>query len=180
MNRKKLVLIISAVLVVIAVITVSLVFAFKAQKNKTIDDDIVGKTVSLSEGLKYCSTKEELKIDDDFSKAYSSATSMRITSINEESLTATVEISAPPIEKIMRECIPQDFSGNDEVDLKNYMSEVIDKIEKTPSESKITSVVECKMVDEDGLKIMINDDFVSAVYPNLNSLIGEVLLDSFA
>ncbi len=180
MNRKRLILIISVVLVVIAVVAVSLVLVFNARQPKALDEKIVGKTISLSDGLKYCSYDGELELNDDFSKAYGSTTSIVITDINEETLTATVEISAPPIEKIMRNCIPQEFSGDDEDDLEKYMSAVIDEIKNTPSESMVVSVVECKLIDEDGLRLVINNDFASAVYPDLYSLIGEVLVDLFA
>lgn len=162
----------------ITIIAISLVLIFNGHRQKNIDDDIIGKTVSFEEALEYCRFNQEVDLSDEFSKAYTSATTIKFIEINKEDLTATIKISAPPLQEIMTNCLSQDYSGNNKADFEKYMSHIIGAVKNTPPESRITTKIECGLVEDDGLKILINSDFLSAVYPDLLSAFGEMFIDS--
>ena len=178
MNRKNLFVFIGILLLTITIIAISFVLIFNGHRQKNIDDDIIGKTVSLEEGIEYCRFNQEVDLSDEFSKAYTSATTIKIIEINKEDLTATIEISSPPLQEIMTNCLSQDYSGDNKADLEKYMSHIISAVKSTPSESKITTKIECGLVEDNGLKILINSDFLSAVYPDLLSVFSEMFIDS--
>lgn len=173
--NKKTFLLISGIFVLISIVVVAVSLIVNTN-NKDVDD-VVGKSLSLYEGLEYCKTEEGLELKDDFSKAYASATTIKILSIDEATSTASIEISSPPLKTIMDKNLPNKYTDNFDVLLEEYMSDIITSIENASPETKITTTVKCGLVEEKGVKLLVNADFIAAVYPDINVLLQEVLID---
>lgn len=138
--------------------------------------DVLGKTISSAElvNLMYVST--ESSVEDDFSKVYSEAVKVEVIALDEESKTVTLQISAPPLKEIFQDSMPTNLSQDYDTLFEAYMSKVLDGIEKCESKDMLTQTVQCSVVDDNGFKIVANKDLANAVFPDVQILLQELLL----
>lgn len=175
MKLKKPILIGGIAVIVVAILLTTILILINAKKDIK---DIVGKQLSLSEGLSYCDGFADEKFDDDISKAFLSATTFKVISINDESATVMIEISAPPIKEILNNCLPKEDTTDFDNAFEEYMENVKKSISYTKQENLITTTVNCPIIDVKGQKAVVNNDFTSAVYPNIEEMLNELVLNS--
>ncbi len=176
-SKKKSILIIGLSLATVLIIgTIALILILGTSKKDL--NSIVGKTVNLLDGIEYCTGSPSVNFQDDFSKVYSKTAYIKVISIEEEKETVTIEITAPPLKDIMETCVPKNMSGDHDSMLNKYMADIAEQIALSPKETMLSTKVVCRTKDDNGMKIIINDDFTSAVYPDLKTLLSEVLINS--
>ncbi len=175
MKFRKSILIGEIAFVVAAVLlTTILIFV----NNKKDLEDVVGKQLSLSEGLNYCDGFENKNLDDDISKAFLASTSFKVVSIDEKNSIAIIKISAPPVKDILQKCLPNEDVTNFDKAFDTYIEKVIKSISTAQQDELITTTVKCATIETKGLKIVINNDFMSAVYPNIEEMLSELIMES--
>lgn len=174
MKKQKKLILIGIITAVILIITAILLFVFNRDKDIS---RIVGKNISLSECLEYCSELDDVDLNDDFSKAYVKSVSIKVTDISEKDNIATVEIKAPPLDEILKTSIPENTDLEYEKVFKEYLSNINSKIETLSNEQLQTKVVEVSLTENKGTKILINNDFVNAALPNIDNMLSELLIN---
>lgn len=175
MKLRKPILIGGIAVIIVAILLTTILILINAKKDIK---DIVGKQLSLSEGLSYCDGFTDKKLDDDISKAFLSATTFKVVSIDDENATVTIEISAPPIKEILNNCLPKEDTTNFDTVFEEYMENVKKSISSTKQENLITTTINCSIIDVKGQKAVVNNDFTSAVYPNVEEMLNELVLNS--
>ena len=175
MKLRKPILIGGIVVIVVAILLTTILILTNAKKDIK---DIVGKQLSLSEGLSYCDGFADKKLDDDISKAFLSATTFKVVSIDDENATVMIEISAPPIKEILNNSLPKEDATDFDSAFEEYMDNVKNSISSTKQENLITTTINCSIIDTKGKKAVINNDFTSAIYPNIEEMLNELVLNS--
>ena len=169
-------------LIAVTVLAVVLIKVGTADGDTTKDSkdlrEIVGKDIALSECITYCSDYSEEKLSDEFSKVYSDAVAVTVMSIDEEADSATIIVNAPPLKEILEDCLPDDTSGDFETLFDSYMKNVYKSISDYPSDDFTTTIVTCGIVDDEGLKFVINNDLTDAIFPNIQQLLAELLMET--
>lgn len=173
---KKRVVIISSVVLTVAVI-VGILCCILIPKNKNKDiTEIKGKEISFTQGIQYCAAVSDISLDDDLSVIYANKTFITVLEIDETKENALISIKAPPLKQIMEACFPTDFSDDYESLFDEYMQNIQSAIQNCAEKDLVISTVTCNIVEENGLKIVVNDEFAYAVYPEINSILSELLL----
>lgn len=175
MKIKKSVLIAGAAIIVAVAIVATVLIVRNPRKDLS---GVVGKTLSLSNGLSYCEGITRNDIKDDISEAFMSVTTFKVINIDEEDGTATLEISSPPIKNILNDCLPSETNRDFDIVFDEYIKQVNKAIYSTQQKDLITTTVKCSTIDSNGTKLVINNDFVSAIYPDINEMLSELLLNS--
>ncbi|MBE6768327.1 MAG: hypothetical protein E7549_05375 [Ruminococcaceae bacterium] len=175
MKLRKPILIGGITIIAVAILLTAILILVNTKKDIK---DIVGKQLSLSDGLNYCDGLADKKLDDDISKAFLSATIFKVVSVDEENATVMIEISAPPIKEILNNCLPKEDATDFDNAFEEYMENVNKSISSTKQENLITTTVNCSIIDANGQKAAVNSDFTSAVYPNIEEMLNELVLNS--
>lgn len=168
-KKNKLFLIIAFVLV--AVIIAVTLFAV-LEKNSGIES-ILNKDVNGNELLKYVET-EKSSSNNEFYEHYLKTISAKVTKINDKKNNATVQISAPDIEKIVKD-IAQKYSNSQEKyeDIYDkFYNEVIQEIDNYNDPSFVNTIT--INISENG-KIIPDLKFLNAMFPNLLDLLNECI-----
>lgn len=148
------------------------------ENQQTIADvrDVLNKTLISSEFLSYLDSGTRTNLEDEFSKVYSESVKIKVSALDEASQTATIEVSAPPLRAIFENSIPTETSGDFDVMFDQYMDAVQDAVSNCAPEAIVTSTVTCCVVGEDNLKIVPNNDLYDAMFPDIQSLLGDILV----
>lgn len=176
MKRKWIITASIAALVVAVLAVLFIGFTHDHEKPKNLND-ILNKEVTLTEGILYCDGVGDETLEDDFSKVYSQAVKINVESIDETAKVAKATIVAPPLKDMLESCLPESTDGDYDAVFTSYMSNVYDAIRECPEEDKISTTIECKVIENNGLKIVPNNDFTEAIFPNVQQLLSEMLLD---
>lgn len=179
MNFKKYIFIIGIAVLVIAILIATAVVIHRPKNDLKNDlEDIVGEELFLSDGLSYCEGANSFDISDSFSKSYSSKTTIKVVDFDKEKALATVEIQAPPLRDIMLSCVPSETFLDYEQVFENYMDAIEKAIQSTAKEDMVLTTIECRVSHGDGEKLVMSKEFISAIYPDIYTLMGEVLLNA--
>ena len=138
--------------------------------------DVLGETITVSELLCYLDNTAEHNLNDEFSKVYSEAVQIKVASLDGVSQKATLEVYAPPLGTILEECIPADTSGDFDVIFEKYMVDVQNAVSDWEIDSTLPVTVYCDITGEEDLLIVANGDLFNAVFPDMQSLLGEILV----
>lgn len=175
---KKKWIIVPIIVVLVTVIAAALV-GCHTQQNEPPKNliDILNKEVTLTEGIIFFDGVDDETLEDDFSKVYSQAVKINVESIDETAMVAKVTIVAPPLRDILESCLPE--SGDEDYDtvFASYMSKVYDAIRDCPEEEKISTTIECKAIERNGLKLVPTIEFTEAIFPDVQQLLSELMLD---
>lgn len=175
MKIKKSVLIIGAAIIVAVALIATILLVISSGKDLS---DIVGKKLSLSDGISYCEGITKNDINDDISDAFMSVTTFEVVSLDEESGIATLKISSPPIKNILNDCLPSETYDDFDAAFNDYIDRVKETIENTEQADLISKTIKCSVIESKGTKIMVNSDFLSAVYPDIYEMLNEILVNS--
>ena len=174
--KKTVLVVVSAIIVVVALVAAILIFV---NSGKDLSD-VVGKTLSLSDGISYCEGITKNDIDDDISDAFMSVATFKVVSLDEENGIATLEISSPPIKNILNKCLPSETYDDFDAAFNDYIGRVMESIENTEQADLVSTTIKCSTIESNGTKIMVNNDFLSAVYPDIYEMLNEILLNSLS
>jgi len=175
--KKKWIVGTSIVTLVVAVVVVLIIFLAQSHEKPKNLNDIINKEVPLAEGILYCDGIGDETLNDDFSKVYSQAVKINVESIDETAMVTKVTIVALPLRDILESCLPESSNGDYDAVFASYMSDVYDAIRECPEENKVSTTIECKVVENNGLKLVPNNDFTEAMFPNIQQLLAELMLD---
>ena len=143
MNKKKIVI---ATASAVAVLTLALLLIIFLPKCGSLEK-IIDKPISMSEAEAYVYEISEADVSDDFSEAFLEGSSMTVTEIDGD--VATVELSYPDVEKIMRELLPEDTSGDYGELFESYYEAVLDRISDPHRSDIISEEIEAPIVEGD-------------------------------
>ena len=175
---KKKWIIASAIAITVLAVAAILIVCLTQDHEKPKDlKDILNKEVTLMEGILYCDGVTDETFEDDFSKVYSHAATIKVESIDETTMMAKVTVVAPPLRDIMESCLPKDSDGDYDAVFTSYMSKIYDAIRDCPEGDKVSTTLECKVIEEDGLKLVPTGEFTDALFPDVQQLLSEVMLD---
>ena len=175
--RKKWIIAASIAFFVVASVVILIIgFTQDHEEPKNLKD-ILNKEVTLAEGILYCDGVGDETLEDDFSEVYSQAVKINVESIDETAMVAKVTIVAPPLRDILESCLPESSNGDYDDAFTLYMSNVYDAIRECPEGDKVSTTIECKVIDNNGLKLVPNNDFTQAMFPDVQQLLSEILLD---
>jgi hypothetical protein len=177
MKIKKSVLIIGAAIILTVALVATILIVINSGKDLS---DVVGKTLSLSDGISYCEGITKNDIDDDISDAFMSVTTFKVVSLDKEGGVATLEISSPPIKNILNECLPSETYDDFDDAFNDYIDRVKETIENTAQADLVSTTIKCSIIESKGTKIMVNNDFLSAVYTDIYEMLNEILLNSLS
>ena len=176
MKRKWIIAALIAVLVVavVVVLIICLTRDFEPQINL---NDILNKEVTLTEGILYCDGVGDETLEDDFSKVYSQAVKINVESIDETAMVAKITIVAPPLKDILESHLPESTDGDYDAVFASYMFNVYEAIKGCPEEDKVSTTIECKVIENNGLKFVPTNEFTEAMFPDVHQLLSELMLD---
>lgn len=171
--------IIAPIIVILVIVVAAALVGCLTQKNEKPKNliDILNKEVTLTEGILYCDGVDDETLGDDFSKVYSQAVKINVESIDETALVAKVTIIAPPLKDILEAHLPENTDGDYDAVFTSYMSNIYDAIRDCPEEEKISTTIECKAIERNGLKLVPTIEFTEAIFPDVQQLLSELMLD---
>lgn len=178
--RKKWIVAGTVALILIAAISLIIVLEKTNVKPPISLKACVGKNITLSQGMQFVDGISTEGFDDEFSSVYSEAVRINVENIDEEKLVATITVQVPPLRDILESCLPQDTSEDFDTLFDGYMDDVYASISACPYDKLVTNTVECDVVEKDGLKIVANNEFRAAVFPDVEQLLAELLMEMLA
>ena len=150
-------------------------FVFKPATETTELQDVIGETLSLSQATPIVCELSDAELSDDFSQAFMKKTTITVLSLNEEETSATVKISAPDMEQILRNSLPADDAAEDyEALFAQYWTNVIAALENVAEEQMITQTVECPVIEQEDVKQI---SVANAPLFNYQQLLADTLLE---
>ena len=177
---KKKWIIVASVAALITAILVMLIIGLTRNHEKPKNlKDILNKEVALTEGILYCDGVGDETLEDDFSKVYSQAVKINVESIDETAMVAKITIVAPPLKDILESHLPENADGDYDVVFASYMSNVYEAIRGCPEGDKVSTTIECKVIENNGLKLVPTNEFTEAMFPDVQQLLSELLLNLF-
>lgn len=177
MKRKWVIAAVIVFLVVVTAVILIIIFAqARYQETKSLRE-ILNKEVTLAKGVLYCDGVDEGTLEDDFSRVYSQVVKINVESIDETAMVAKVTIDALPLRSILESCLPDSEDGDYDTVFASYMSNVYDAIRNCPEEDRITTTIECGVIEENGLKLVPNNELTEAMFPNVQQLFSELIMD---
>ncbi len=183
MKKKWIMIGIIAIVILAVAVILAIVTTKKDDSTDTVEAtelpdmrELVGKTISLSEGIKHFDDVVTDVSADEFSTVYGEAVTLHIESIDEEEMTVQMVVTAPPLRKILEECLPDDLTDYNTA-FDTYTTDVYTAIRKCPESELVYETVKCGIVENNGLRIVPNNDLFNVVFPDIQQLLGEILIE---
>lgn len=179
MKKKWMIVGIMAVLAMI----IAILLIPKSTKNGNTTRDlrsVEGSSLSLHEGVLYCKAASPVLLEDEFSRVYSKAVKINVVSIDETEMTATITIFSPPLKEIMERSLPKNMNKDYQTVFDTYMADIYFAVSNCPEEDMISTTVCCSVVEDAGFKIIPNNDFTNAVFPNIQRLLADLMLETLS
>lgn len=178
--KKKWIIVASIAALITAIAVILIIGITQNHKRPKNLNDILNKEITLAEGILYCDGVGDETLEDDFSKVYSQAVKINVESIDETAMIAKVTIVALPLRDILESCLPESSDGDYDAVFTSYMSKVYDAIRDCPEGDKVSTTIECKVIENNGLKLVPTNEFTEAVFPDVQQLLSEVMLDQLS
>ncbi len=175
--KKKWIIVASVAALITAILVILIIGLTQNHEKPKNLKDILNKEVTLTEGILYCDGVGDETLEDDFSKVYSQAVKINVESIDETAMIAKITIVAPPLKDILESHLPENADGDYDVVFASYMSNVYEAIRGYPEGDKVSTTIECKVIENNGLKLVPTNEFTEAMFPDVHQLLSELMLD---
>ena len=184
--KQKNIILIASIVAVLALMAVLLVIFLPSEENTTDPsgagtplalNDIIGETLSLQSSVACFYELSNVDLSDEISQAILENSTVRVESIDRQTMTASVEFRIPDIEAILKSIVLSDDGDDFDAMFEQFCERVNAAIKTCDEESKLTVTAECPVMTESG-KETISIAGVSLL--NYEEILVDILLEMVA